>query len=60
MKRDVRRLLQTFFNEAIEPYGAACWCPSADIYRGQERWLVKFDLAGVQPKMSSFTLKENN
>ena len=50
MKHEVRRILQSFFNEATEPYGATCWCPSADIYRAQTRWLVKFDLAGVRPE----------
>ena len=48
MEKEVRRLLQTFFNEATEPYGDTCWCPSADVYRGQNVWLVKFDLAGVR------------
>ncbi len=48
MDREVRRFLQTFFNSETEPYGDSCWCPSADIYRGHNRWLVKFDLAGVQ------------
>lgn len=47
MEKDVRRLLQTFFSTAPEPYGDSCWCPSADVYRGRDGWLVKFDLAGV-------------
>ena len=25
------------------------WCPAADVYRSQEGWIVKVDLAGVQP-----------
>jgi HSP20 family protein len=26
------------------------WCPAADVYRNQEGWIVKVDLAGVQPQ----------
>jgi len=26
------------------------WCPAADVYRSQEGWIVKVDLAGVQPQ----------
>jgi HSP20 family protein len=25
------------------------WCPAADVYRSNEGWIVKVDLAGVQP-----------
>lgn len=49
MENHVRKILQTFFDSVTEPYGDACWCPPADIYRGKQAWLVKFDLAGVRP-----------
>jgi len=26
------------------------WCPAADVYRSQEGWIVKVDLAGVKPQ----------
>jgi len=26
------------------------WCPAADVYRSSEGWIVKVDLAGVQPQ----------
>ncbi len=26
------------------------WCPAADVYRSQDGWIVKVDLAGVQPQ----------
>lgn len=26
------------------------WCPAADVYRTKEGWIVKVDLAGVQPQ----------
>jgi HSP20 family protein len=48
MDKEVRRLLQTFFNAATEPLDDTCWCPSVDIHRGKDTWLVKFDLAGVR------------
>jgi HSP20 family protein len=48
MEKEMRRLLQTFFSSATEPLGDTCWCPSADVHRGQDVWLVKFDLAGVR------------
>ena len=48
MEKDVRRLMQTFFNAATEPHGDTCWCPSVDVHRGRDAWLVKFDLAGVR------------
>jgi HSP20 family protein len=27
--------------------GARLWCPAADVYRTQDGWIVKVDLAGV-------------
>jgi HSP20 family protein len=29
---------------------SSCWCPEADVYRTKTGWLVKYDLAGVDPK----------
>ena len=26
------------------------WCPAADVYRSQDGWIVKVDLAGVSPQ----------
>ena len=40
--------MHSFFDAGTETYGNACWCPSADIYRGRNGWLVKLDLAGVR------------
>lgn len=48
MEKETRRLLHTFFSSATEPLGDICWCPSADVHRGRDAWLVKFDLAGVR------------
>jgi HSP20 family protein len=30
--------------------GSACWVPAADVYRAQDTWLIKFDLAGINPR----------
>jgi HSP20 family protein len=35
-----------------DPFGemrSRCWSPRADVYRTPTGWLVKFDLAGVDP-----------
>ncbi len=47
MSREFDKLVQSFFDVSSENFGDACWCPSVDIYRGRDSWLVKFDLAGV-------------
>ncbi len=35
----------------IQPIGcnSGCWTPAADVYRTPQGWLVKFDLAGIDP-----------
>lgn len=48
MDKQTRRLLTSFFQGESEPFGESCWCPSADVYRGRDAWLVKVDLAGVR------------
>ena len=37
----------------------ACWRPSVDIYKVQNAWLVKFDLAGVRKEDIQVTLDAN-
>jgi len=37
----------------------ACWRPSVDVYRVQDAWLVKFDLAGVRKEDIQVTLDAN-
>ena len=32
------------------------WCPAADVYRSQDGWIVKVDLAGVKPADVEVTL----
>ena len=60
MERDFGRLVQSFFDVASGGYGEACWCPSVDIYRGGERWLVKFDLAGVRADDVQLRVQDRN
>jgi HSP20 family protein len=58
MQRQLQRLMDSFFNAAIEPYGDTCWRPSADVYRGDQGWLVKFDLAGVRAEDIQLRVEE--
>lgn len=57
MNNQARRWMQTFFDAVTEPYGDTCWCPHADIYRGTNAWLVKFDLAGVRSEDLSVSVE---
>lgn len=48
MDRDIHRLtrrLELGRNERLRPR----WQPAADIYRTREGWLVKLELAGIDP-----------
>lgn len=38
-----------FFCSEARGSQETCWSPRADIYRSADGWLIKFDLAGVQP-----------
>jgi HSP20 family protein len=50
MARDTSRPPQSFFTEAARGFAPQPWQPSADVYRTQDGWLVKLDLAGVRPE----------
>lgn len=47
--RDLPRRVSTFFLSAEGAGGEVAWHPRADIYRTQNGWLVKLELAGVRP-----------
>jgi len=32
------------------------WCPAADVYRTEDGWIVKVDLAGIQPSDIEITI----
>jgi HSP20 family protein len=49
MGTQLDRWLASSLRKAADAYQETCWRPSADIYQTADGWLVKFDLAGVQP-----------
>jgi HSP20 family protein len=50
MTRDLIRLMHSLFLPAVESCQEATWCPAMDLYRTQEGWLAKLELAGVRPQ----------
>lgn len=48
MADDLIRLMHALFLPAAGTLREAYWRPSADVYRRDDGWLVKFDLAGVR------------
>ena len=60
MERDFGKLVQSFFDISSESFGDACWCPSVDVYRGRDSWLVKFDLAGVRADDVQFRVQNRH
>lgn len=49
MPKDIARIMQMMLAPAGEMVHQIGWKPSADVYRTNGGWLVKFDLAGVRP-----------
>ncbi len=49
MSQDFIRIMHALFLPAAESCVDSPWCPAADVYRGRNGWLVKFELAGVRP-----------
>ncbi len=49
MTGNLRKLIEGLAAATSEGREGSCWYPSADIYRTDRGWLVKFDLAGVRP-----------
>ena len=41
---------RVFFVPGSNPCGETCWHPSADVYRCDAGWVLKYDLAGVRPE----------
>lgn len=39
-------------------HGSSPWQPAADIYRGSQSWVIKFDLAGIAVEDISIQLHE--
>jgi HSP20 family protein len=53
-KRSARSL---FFLPAVEARTPLVWQPQVDIYRSPQGWIIKMDLAGVQPQDVSITAR---
>lgn len=49
MSEDFIRIMHALFLPAAESCHETPWSPAADVYRGRNGWLVKFELAGVRP-----------
>jgi HSP20 family protein len=49
MARDLVQFMQSFFMPGARLACATDWCPATDVYRTPNGWLVKMDLAGVNP-----------
>jgi HSP20 family protein len=47
---DLIRLMQCLFLPAADTFREVLWHPAVDIHRTPYGWLVKFELAGVQPE----------
>jgi HSP20 family protein len=45
-----------FFLPTVEGRSPLVWQPQVDIYRAPKGWVVKMDLAGVQPRDVSITV----
>jgi HSP20 family protein len=48
MSEDFIRIMHALFLPAGESRYESPWRPAVDVYRGQNGWLVKFELAGVR------------
>lgn len=57
MAKDLIRLMHSLFLPAAGQLKHSCWRPAADVYRTRDGWLVKLDLAGVQPEDVSVTAR---
>jgi HSP20 family protein len=59
MSKDFIRIMHALFLPAAGSSLESPWCPSADVYRGQHGWLVKFEVAGVRPEDLELTVLGN-
>jgi HSP20 family protein len=59
MSEDFIRIMHALFLPAGESRYESPWRPAADVYRGCNGWLVKFELAGVRPEDLELTVLGN-
>lgn len=50
MARDLSYFMQSVFLPASEPQRSDVWQPPVDVYQTRDGWLIKADLAGVNPQ----------
>ena len=50
MSEDFIRIMHALFLPAGQSGLESPWHPAADVYRGPNGWIVKFELAGVSPQ----------
>jgi HSP20 family protein len=49
MARDLSYYMQSVFLPAAQPQRSDLWQPAIDVYKTRDGWLIKADLAGVNP-----------
>lgn len=57
MARSFLQFVEALTHLQAETTARCSWRPSADVYRTREGWLVKFDLAGVDPREVQLSLE---
>ena len=59
MSEDFIRIMHALFLPAAESCRESPWRPAADVYRSQNGWIVKFELAGVRSDDIELTVQGN-
>jgi HSP20 family protein len=49
MSKSFLKFIDAFSGPTHGRVASPCWCPAADVYQTPRGWLVKLDLAGVNP-----------
>jgi HSP20 family protein len=57
MSRDLVELMHALFVPALQACGKTQWSPAMDVYRTPGGWLLKLELAGVEPGDLSITVR---
>jgi HSP20 family protein len=47
--KSLERYFRLIQNSREKRPSGRLWCPAADVYRTEDGWIVKVDLAGIQP-----------
>jgi HSP20 family protein len=57
MRHDASRLLTHLLNQALTAQEMRPWQPPTDVYRLSDGWLLKFEMAGVEPDEISLSFE---